>query len=55
MRWQWEVSIYGKHGNPLIVTVHATEASKDIEVSAAKSRDDVGRVDVRDLRLSKRP
>jgi hypothetical protein len=54
-RWEWEVTGYYKTGGKAFITTHATEHSKDMEVSAAKSRDDIGRVEVRDLRLSTRP
>lgn len=54
-RWDWEVTGYYKTGGKAFITTHTTEWSKDMEISAAKSRDDIGRVEVRDLRLSERP
>ena len=52
MKWQWEVTGYFKSGGKAFVTVHSTEHSKDMEVSAARSRNDIGQIEVRDLRLT---
>lgn len=52
MKWDWEVTGYYKTGGRAVITTHTTEWSKDMEVSAATGRDDIGRVDVRDLRLT---
>lgn len=53
MRWEYEVTGYYKRGGRAFVTTHVGEWSKDMEVAAAKSRNDIGRVEVRDLRLTK--
>jgi hypothetical protein len=53
--WDYEVTGYFKDGRKAFITTHRGEHSKDMEVAAARSRDDIGRVEVRDLRLSERP
>lgn len=51
--WDFEVTGYYKDGGRAFITVHKGEHSKDMEVSAARSRPEIGRVEVRDLRLTK--
>ena len=52
--WKWECSFYyrddhpdpRKRGQLAIRTVHLDDASKDLEVSIGKSRDDIGAINV---------
>lgn len=54
--WQFEVQAYYREGGGLaFITRHSSEVSKQIEVQAAQSRPEIGRVVVRDLRLSRGP
>lgn len=56
--WDWEVRIYyGKKaqlprvtGHLACATTHKGENSKDLEVLVSSKRQDIGRVDVRNLR-----
>jgi hypothetical protein len=51
-RWIWRVSCYyadtvkwpKRPGELAIQTVHASDVSKDVEVAAAESREDIGEV-----------
>ena len=53
-RWSWQVTCYYNDtvkpprtpGDLAIQTVHADEASRDMEVEAVRSRPDIGVIDV---------
>lgn len=54
-RWDWQVTCYynntvkppKKPGDLAIQTVHVGTSSKDMEVQAARSRPDIGEIDVK--------
>ena len=57
-KWQWKVSTYyGPKAKPprvpgtlAIETVHTDEASRDVEILAGRNREDIGDIQVEDLR-----
>lgn len=54
MQLDFEVTAYYRHGGLAMITVHKGERSKDMEVSVFRSRPEIGRVVVRDLRLTRK-
>jgi hypothetical protein len=56
--WDYEITAYynsrgAAPGRVAMITTHRGEASRDIELAAFRSRDDIGEIKVRDLRLTK--
>lgn len=45
-KWIWKVRCFYKNGSLAIETVHQSDHSKDMEIFAAKSRNDIGRIEV---------
>lgn len=42
-------------GQIAMITTHVGEHSRDVELAAFRSRDDIGEIKVRDLRLTRMP
>jgi hypothetical protein len=51
-RWNFEVTGYYKSGGKAFIVTHVHEWFAKMEADAARSREDIGRVEVRDLRLT---
>lgn len=58
--WDYEITAYynsrgAAPGKIAMITTHRGEHSRDMELSAFRSRDDIGEIKVRDLRLTRMP
>lgn len=43
--WPWFVKAFYPNGEEAIATRHKTEASRDMEIQAARTRPDIGRIE----------
>jgi len=58
--WDYEITAYynsrgAAPGEVAMITTHVGEASRDMELSVFRSRDDIGEIKIRDLRLTRLP